>query len=194
MGRRLLDPRREGRAEVQGLPAAAALPQAPVRRLRRRDRPAGRGVRRPRRRRWRSPRPTTSCCASTCRPRRAGRVISGRDAVRLADRRPGPLDRAEGHRRAPDQGGARRRAAQPVACRASSTSSTSPPSATASATSTRPSCAASSRPSPTRATASASPTCSPTSSAAPTSTCCGSSPRARARAPASSSRRPRSAS
>ena len=44
-------------------------------------------------------------------------VISGRDDLRLAARRAWPLDRAEGHRRAPDQGGARRRPAQPDAVR-----------------------------------------------------------------------------
>ena len=49
VGRRLLHSRREGRRQVQGLPAAAPLPQAPVRRLRRRNRPPRRGIRRPRR-------------------------------------------------------------------------------------------------------------------------------------------------
>ncbi len=121
-------------------------------------------------------------------------VISGRRDVRLAARRPGALDRTQGHRRAPDQSGARRRPAQPGAvrrhrrrrlrCRAQRRARHQPGQAARRRRDLlRPAL-------PPRAL----PTCSRTSSAAPTSTCCGSSPRARVRAPASSSRRPRSAS
>ena len=70
----------------------------------------------------------------------------------------------------------------------------SPPSATASATSTRPSSLTWWRPSPIPDTGSAWPTCSPTSWAVPTSTCSANLPKVPARARASSSRPPRSAS
>ena len=72
VGRGLFDSRREGRAEVQGLSAAAAVPEASVGRLRRRDRAARRGVWRSRRRPGDRRGPTTASCASTCRPRPAG--------------------------------------------------------------------------------------------------------------------------
>ena len=121
-------------------------------------------------------------------------VINGRESYEwpLDDRK--RSTRPKDSRRTSDQGGAGCRPAEPPRSRASSTSSISRPSATASATSIRPSLSPWSRPSQIPVTGSASPTCNPTSSVALTSICYASSRKVPARARVSSSPRPKSVS
>ena len=171
MGRGVLHPWRKGRGQVQGLPAAASVPQAscPMSSTTRsngwpRSTETGMSLKR-------SPRVTTVCCASTCR-----RKPDGESSV--AERtHEWPLDNQGRSTRPRDIGEHLTIAVRaivrqnPSLYQRSSTLWTSRLSATVSGTSTRPSSPRSSRPSPIHGTGSAWPTCSPTSWAAPTSTC-----------------------